>query len=250
MRKKIVKNFMLPKIFHQLARIFRLLPKTIRVQYHQMDAIFFVPINNHYICSDLSEIKQNRREPEMYRWLNDLKSGSVLFDIGTSYGQEAALASSMKNKGIQVVGFDCGLSHSHFCALNKSLNHDRFRFVFAAVSDTSGSIIKIRSNSDTHIPRLHKKNVPYEYEVMTLALDDFSATNSIYPSHLKIDVDGAELSVLKGASKILSSTELKEVFVEVDNQNADVIPFMLGYDFKIKWQVDKKQNSDILFSKL
>ena len=250
MRKKIVKNFMLPKIFHQLARIFRLLPKTICVQYHQMDAIFFVPINNHYICSDLSEIKQNRREPEMYRWLNDLKSGSVLFDIGTSYGQEAALASSMKNKGIQVVGFDCGLSHSHFCALNKSLNHDRFRFVFAAVSDTSGSIIKIRSNSDTHIPRLHKKNVPYEYEVMTLALDDFSATNSIYPSHLKIDVDGAELSVLQGASKILSSTELKEVFVEVDNQNADVIPFMLGYDFKIKWQVDKKQNSDILFSRL
>lgn len=250
MRKKIVKNFMLPKIFHQLARIFRLLPKTICVQYHQMDAIFFVPINNHYICSDLSEIKQNRREPEMYRWLNDLKSGSVLFDIGTSYGQEAALASSMKNKGIQVVGFDCGLSHSHFCALNKSLNHDRFRFVFAAVSDTSGSIIKIRSNSDTHIPRLHKKNVPYEYEVMTLALDDFSATNSIYPSHLKIDVDGAELSVLKGASKILSSTELKEVFVEVDNQNADVIPFMLGYDFKIKWQMDKTQNSDILFSRL
>lgn len=250
MSKKIVKNFMLPKIFHQLARIFRLLPKTIRVQYHQMDAIFFVPINNHYICSDLSEIKQNRREPEMYRWLNDLKSGSVLFDIGTSYGQEAALASSMKNEGIQVVGFDCGLSHSHFCALNKSLNHDRFRFVFAAVSDTSGSIIKIRSNSDTHISRLHKKNVPYEYEVMTLALDDFSATNSIYPSHLKIDVDGAELSVLKGASKILSSTELKEVFVEVDNQNADVIPFMLGYDFKIKWQVDKKQNSDILFSRL
>lgn len=250
MRKQIVTNSMLPKIFHHLARIFRVLPKTIRVQYHQMEAIFFVPINNHYVCSDLSEIKQNRREPKMYRWLNDLKSGAVLFDIGTSYGQEAALASSLINRGIQVVGFDCGLSHGHFCALNKSLNHDRFRFVFAAVSDSSGSIIKITSNSDTHIPGLHKKNVPYEYEVMTLALDDFSATNSIYPSHLKIDVDGAELSVLKGASNILSSKELEEVFVEVDNQNADVINFMLAHDFKIRWQVDKEQNTDILFSRL
>ena len=240
---------MLPKMFHLLARVFRLLPKTFNVQYHQMEATFFVPINNHYVCSDLSEIAQKTREPEMYRWLNDLEFGAVLFDVGTSYGQEAALASSLIDKGIQVVGFDCGLIQSHFCALNKKLNHDRFRFVFAAVSDTSGSIIKITSNSDSHISNLHKKNIPYEYEVMTLTLDDFATSNSIFPSHLKIDVDGAELGVLKGASKILSSRELKEVFVEVDNQNTNVMCLMQSHDFKIKWQLHKEQNSEVLFSR-
>lgn len=144
---------------------------------------------------------------------------------------------------------DCGLYQSHFCALNRRLNDERFRFVFAAVSDISGEIIKLTSNSDTHIPKLHKKNVQYEYEVMTLALDDFSATNKIYPTHLKVDVDGAELSVLKGASKILSSLGLKEVFVEVDIQNFEVVRLMESYSFTIKWQFDKKYNSDILFSR-
>jgi FkbM family methyltransferase len=214
-----------------------------------MEAIFFVPINNHYVCDDLSDIARNRREPELYQWLNNLNAGAVLFDIGTSYGQESVLASSLTKNHIQVVGFDCGLYQSHFCALNRTLNDKRFRFVFAAVSDVSGEMITLISNSDTHIPRLHKKNVPYEYEVMTLALDDFSATNNLFPTHLKIDVDGAELNVLKGASKILSSTELKEVFIEVDNQNSEVIRHMASYGFIIEWQIDKEHNSDILFSR-
>lgn len=96
---------MLPRINHLMARIFRLLPKTIKVKYLEMEATFFVPINNHYVCSDLSDIAQNRREPELYRWLNKLELGTVLFDIGTSYGQESVLASSLTRKEIQVVGF-------------------------------------------------------------------------------------------------------------------------------------------------
>jgi len=104
-----------------------------------------------------SDLARNRREPALYRWLNNLNAGTVLFDIGTSYGQESALASSLTDKEIQVVGFDCGLYQSHFCALNKTLNDEKFRFVFAAVSDVSGEMIELMSNSDTHIPELHKK---------------------------------------------------------------------------------------------
>ena len=60
-----------------------------------------------------------------------------------------------------VVGFDCGLLHAHFCALNKRLNNDRFEFVFAAVGETSGMPVPITCNSDTHLPHLHRKNTPY-----------------------------------------------------------------------------------------
>jgi FkbM family methyltransferase len=240
---------MLSKVYHLAARVFRLLPKTIRIKHLDMEAAFFVPINNHYVCSDLSDLSQNKREPELYRWLNNLDTGSVLFDIGTSYGQEAALASSLIERDVRVVGFDCSLYASHFCALNKKLNDERFRFVFAAVSETSGDLMTLKSNSDTHIPRLHKKNVQYEYEVMTLALDDFSEANDIYPSHMKIDVDGAEMSVLRGASKILSSQSLKEIFIEVDEQHSGIIDLMESHGFTIDWQIHKKQNTDILFSR-
>ncbi|MBL6777477.1 MAG: FkbM family methyltransferase [Alphaproteobacteria bacterium] len=214
-----------------------------------MSATFFVPINNHYICDDLIDISNQKREPALYSWLNNLDKGSILFDIGTSYGQESSLASSLIEKNVTVFGFDCSLYQSHFCALNRRLNGNRFRFIFAAIGAKSGDLITIKANSDTHIPALHKKNVPYEYEVMSLALDDFAVSHNIQPTHLKIDVDGAEFEVLKGAKKILQSPALKEVFIEIDNENIAIIDFMASIGFKSEWQVEKEFNVDILFSK-
>lgn len=240
---------MLLTIYYFLARMFRFLPKTKKLHLLDMSATFFVPINNHYICDDLIDISNQKREPALYSWLNNLNKGSILFDIGTSYGQESSLASSLTEKNVTVFGFDCSLYQSHFCALNRRLNGNRFRFIFAAIGAKSGDLITIKANSDTHIPALHKKNVPYEYEVMSLALDDFAVSHNIQPTHLKIDVDGAEFEVLKGAKKILQSPALKEVFIEIDNENIAIIDFMASLGFKSEWQVEKEFNVDILFSK-
>ena len=234
---------------HLFARMFRILPKTKKISFGDMAATFFVPINNHYVCNDLLAISKQKREPKLYSWLNDLADGSIFFDIGTSYGQESALASSFKTKKVRVFGFDCSLYQGHFCALNRKLNEDRYKFTFAAVSETSGELVTITANSDTHIAALHKKNVPYEYEVMTLALDDFVRANDVTPTHMKIDVDGAELRVLKGATDILSSDQIRDVFIEVDRDNLEVIAFMERHGFTIQWQIEKEQNLDILFTK-
>ncbi len=145
---------------HIFGRILRLLPKHRNIKLLDMAADFFVPINNHYICEDLHNLNQAKRESKLYEWLNGMEKDSILFDIGTSYGQEASLASSFVNKGIAVIGFDCGLYQSHFCCLNKALNQDQFRFIFTAVSNVSGEIISVTSNSDTHIRHLHKKTRP------------------------------------------------------------------------------------------
>jgi len=241
---------MLLRLYQMFARIFRVLPKTRKVRLHDMEATFFVPINNHYVCNDLADIEQKRREPELYRWLRDLDDGAIFFDVGTSYGQESALASSPPGKQVRVFGFDCGLYQSHFCALNRKLNEDRYKFTFAAISERSGDLITMTANSDTHIAALHKKNVPYEYEVMTLALDDFARANAVMPSHLKIDVDGAEVGVLKGAREILASDAIKEVFIEVDKDSMAVFDIMESNGFEVRWKIQKANNVDVLFSKV
>ena len=69
----------------------------------------------------------------------------------------------------------------------------------------SGDILKIETNSDIN------KSDKYSYEVLTLKLDDFCKIRNIYPTHIKIDVDGAELNVIKGAEEILKRQELKEI---------------------------------------
>jgi FkbM family methyltransferase len=151
---------------------------------------------------------------------------------------------------VKVFGFDCSLYQSHFCALNKRLNDNSFKFVFAAVGSRSGELISINANSDTHIPSLHKKNVTYDYEVMTLALDDFAKLNNLFPTHIKIDVDGAENEVLNGAIKILQSKKIKEIFIEIDNNNLYILELMASHGFEISWKIIKDQNVDILFSKI
>ena len=238
---------MITQIYHVFARLLRLIPKTKTIKVGDMSATFFVPVSNHYICDDLTELNAQKREPKLYDWLNNLPANAIYFDIGTSYGQECCLVSSRRD--IQVFGFDCSLYHGHFCSLNRRLNQNRFTFTFAAVGDVSGQIITIESNSDTHIPTLHKKNVPYEYQVTTLSLDDFAKSNNIIPTHIKIDVDGAEDAVLRGASYILGSGAVKDVFIEVDKSKLDVIDYMASLGFEIKWQLEKDMNFDILFSK-
>jgi FkbM family methyltransferase len=236
-------------LYHLIGRLLRHIPKIKHIKTRNMDARFFVPINCHYICDDLNDIKKGAREPELYTWLSGLPEGAILFDIGTSYGQESALSSSLHGNKIAVIGFDCSLYQSHFCCLNKSLNGDRYRFIFAAVSDKTGHMVSITANSDTHIPHLHKKNLPYHYEVMTLALDDFAKRENLFPTHIKIDVDGAEFSVLRGALAILKSETIKDVFIEIDHQNLDILGFMEDLGFSVEWRITKDLNDDVLFRK-
>lgn len=90
----------------------------------------------------------------------------------------------------------------------------------------------------------------YDYEVMTLALDDFAKSNNVIPTHIKIDVDGAENEVLIGATNILQSETIKEVFIEIDNNNSYILELMTSLGFDISWKIIKDQNVDILFSKI
>ena len=237
-------------LYHILGRIFRFFPKQKKIQLLDMQADFFVPVNCHYICEDLKKMDKGSREPFLYDWLNGLEPNAVLFDVGTNYGQEVTLVSSLLDKNLTVVGFDCNLYHSHFCCLNKALNKDRFEFVFAAIAERSGEQVTITTNSDTHIPHLHKKNVPYSYVVSTLALDDYANTQKRYPTHLKIDVDGAEIGVIKGAKQILSSDQIKEIFIEIDNQNSELVDMLKGYGFEIVWKYQKDRDCDMLFRKI
>ena len=47
---------------------------------------------------------------------------------------------------------------------------------------------------------------------------------NIYPTHLKIDVDGPELKVIKGAEIIFGRSELKEIFILLREFKVDKMP--------------------------
>lgn len=237
---------MLSSISHFIGRVFRLFPNVMYIRTKQVEAKFFVPYYSHYVAQDLTQMAAGKREPELYSWIDNLPVDSVFFDIGTNYGQESVWASSLKDKNITVVGFDCGLLGAHFCALNSVLNDNSFSFVFAAVGAKSGDLVDISINSDTHIRGVHKKNVPYAYQVPSIALDDFVKHQKLEPTHLKIDVDGAEVGVLQGAQKLLENDVLREVFIEIERDNLHLVNMLEAHGFVIKWRQEKSQNIEYI----
>lgn len=240
---------MLSSVSHFIGRLFRLFPNVMYIRTKYVEAKYFVPYFSHYVAQDLTQMAAGNREPELYKWIDNLPANSVFFDVGTNYGQESVWASSLKDKNITVVGFDCGLLGAHFCALNSVLNDNSFSFVFAAIGAKSGDLVDIEVNSDTHIRGLHKKNVPYAYQVPSIALDDFVRHRKIVPTHLKIDVDGAEVGVLQGAQKLLQNDVLRDIFIEIERENLHLIDTLASHGFVIKWSRENKQNIEYILTK-
>jgi FkbM family methyltransferase len=232
-----------------IGMLLQLFPKYVHIKLLNMKAKFFVPVNNHYVSKDLINLSKGYREPKLYDWLNSIDSNSVFFDVGTNYGQEVTLASSMLEKNIRVVGFDCSLQASHICALNKKINDDNFQLVFAAVSDKSGELINISTSSDIHIKSLFKRVIHYNYDVISLSLDDFSQKQNLAPTHLKIDVDGAESKVLKGSTQILKSKTLKEIYIEIPESQIHLIKYIESFGFKVKWERTEGKFKEMIFLK-
>ena len=59
---------------------------------------------------------------------------------------------------------------------------------------------------------------------MTYNLDSFIEKYSLpAPEHIKIDVDGAEMAVIKGAINTLKNKTLKSIFIELEDNNKHTI---------------------------
>ena len=61
---------------------------------------------------------------------------------------------------------------------------------------------------------------------------------------IKIDVDGNELSILKGGAKTFMNSKLRSVFIEVDTSQPEYSTVLDNYGFKLNM---KKKNTNDRF---
>ena len=83
----------------------------------------------------------------------------------------------------------------------------------------------------------------------SLSLDDFSQKQNLAPTHLKIDVDGAESKVLKGSTQILKSKTLKEIYIEIPESQIHLIKYIESFGFKVKWERTEGKFKEMIFLK-
>ena len=137
-----------------------------------------------------------------------IREGWVVVDVGTQYGYYTLLLARLVGAQGSVYAFDP--DPVSFRRLVDNLRRNDYRNVAAinkGVSNRSGTAKFYASTlgygKDTMFPKPNYPYPPHEFPTTTL-----DAEISDAPDFIKIDVEGAELLVLEGATRLLRNTDI------------------------------------------
>jgi FkbM family methyltransferase len=163
-----------------------------------------------------------------------LKSDSIVLDIGANIGYFTLI---MAKRAKLVYAFEPEPRNFHILQKNTEINNIKNAKLYnAAVTEASGTSTLYLCDSNRGMHRIYQSDWCREgtTEVKTIRIDDIID----HADFIKIDVEGAELGVLKGMRKILEkrkSIALMEFhppsIIEYGAKPRDVFDFMtsLGY---------------------
>jgi FkbM family methyltransferase len=138
-----------------------------------------------------------------------LREGDTAIDVGGHAGQEALIMAACCGLSGQVVTFEPDPHAVAMLERNLDLNPaiKRPKVERAAVSDTAGEAVLFskggNANSSLAASGLGKTDAE-EIRVPTIVLDDYLAAHGLAPAWVKIDTEGAEIRILKGAARLLA----------------------------------------------
>lgn len=183
-----------------------------------------------------------RYEARMLRRL--LAPHEVFYDVGANIGYFTLLAATALQHTGQVAAFEPGQESFASLRGNLALNPYGNILVYkVAVTDREGeaTLFSSRGGANGCASLYAGGPEPKNREVCrTVALDGFAAASGLpAPDFIKIDVEGAELSVLKGAGNLLAHhqplllLEMKEATLTAAGTNKrEIQEFLTGFGYQ------------------
>ena len=131
----------------------------------------------------------------------------VFADVGANIGYFTCTAATKVSQG-KVYAFEMGKENTNILARNIELNGlKNVHIEHCAVADSSGTVFHEESSVGNAVLRIladNRNNNPDVVSIRSISLDDFFNSRDKVPVLVKIDVEGAEMKVLKGMQKLLS----------------------------------------------
>jgi FkbM family methyltransferase len=164
-----------------------------------------------------AQVEDPEQALEFQNFLSHCTHGMSLFDVGAHFGIFSLAAAHLGGKAIAI---DPSLEALRMVNIQARLNNwsDRIRTIRAAASDNSAGIDMLAAGvlSDHYFVISKGRNPSELTHLDSVTIDELSLKFGT-PSHLKIDVEGHEAAVLRGARATLkNSTPL--VFLELHNE--------------------------------
>jgi FkbM family methyltransferase len=155
-------------------------------------------------------------EQHIVRWMSQLLSpGGTFFDVGAHYGWISMLAAHCVGRSGRVVAFEPSPVLADILSYHKRVNRmQHVELVSKAVSDINAkhvpfflvngglsfrNSLTIGADVTAYVSTSEKTR----HEVDAITLDRFVESTGSTPHVIKIDVEGAELLVLRGAEQLL-----------------------------------------------
>lgn len=152
-----------------------------------------------------------------------LKPGGTFVDVGVNKGDFSLRAARIVGDAGKVMAFEPAPDNCEWIRRSIGLNdYGNIRLHEMALSDADGSATLFISNtSGWHsLAEERKAAARGEIEVQTRKLDTVMAENGLAGpvDVMKIDVEGAEMSVLRGAEAVLSSNHDMTLLIDIHPQ--------------------------------
>lgn len=171
----------------------------------------------------------NEKEPKTLDWIdNDVKDGGVFFDVGANIGVFSIYA-ALRHPRLKVIAFEPEYSNLHLLRDNVVANQlqNRISIYSIALGDCSGvSYLHIQDfTPGAALHRVSKQDIEWTNRgkavvlkegVATLTLDQFCNDTGLEPNNMKVDVDGTELEIVKGGSKVWNAPSFNSLMIEME----------------------------------
>lgn len=156
---------------------------------------------------------------EMHAWRRALGPGSLFVDVGANVGLYTIWCIEA---GAEVIALEPSRIARERLVSNLKLNGYEAEIVPAAVGEAEGTMrLTTQLDNQNHLVLSPDSDDVESEEVPVLTLDGLIGERTI--DGLKIDVEGAELLVMKGAQRLLAEQRIKLIQLEWNESSLDLL---------------------------
>ena len=186
------------------------------------------------------------KEPWTYNFIHGMPQGSVFWDVGANVGSYSLMAAA---RGHVVIAVEPAFANFAQLQRNAILNGLNERIVCLPFALGDGSAISwfqlasLQPGAAAHVLGQPVGNVPQYFHRVGVPVMRLDALVKLFklppPSHLKIDVDGAERAVLTGLEKVVGG--LKGIMIEMRlDQEPELVALIESWGLPMVGRFDQR----------